>query len=86
MGSPDLQYPEKAASPSSPTFSSPTIIGPATSVDENYKRRRLALLERRELAMATIQNDDERLLTRIGYKQVCISKPKRFMTTELMKL
>lgn len=27
--------------------------------------------------MATIQDDDERLLARIGYKQVCVATPTR---------
>jgi hypothetical protein len=57
------QYPEKAAAPPSPSSSSyqpPNRRG--LSVNE---------AERRQRRMATIQDDDERLLMRIGYKQVC---------------
>lgn len=32
---------------------------------------KLAKLERESKAMATIRNDDERMLARIGYRQVC---------------
>lgn len=68
MGSPsEITYPEKVASPPS----SEKISGGGGEKDsDDDLRRRKHEFEKRSLAMATIQDDDERLLTRIGYKQV----------------
>lgn len=72
MGSPsEITYPEKVAS--RPSSEKTPGGGGEKGSDDDFRRRRQAAYEKLSLAMATIQDDDERLLTRIGYKQVFIS-------------